>query len=167
MKIQDIMTKNVTAIYPESSIAEIERLFSTKHFHALPVIDDLHKLAGIVTQYDLFLDSGEGIEYLPVYVQKLEKIVERGDAPESLRKTVTRFTQFTAKDIMTRKCLTLHPEDDVREAILIFQRTNFGTIPVLDDQDVLVGIVTLRDVVQRAVSANIHTAEGDLGIQSI
>lgn len=142
------MVDNVVTIGPEATIFEIEKVLSKKHFHALPVVDDLRTLLGIVTQYDLFVDDGDEVEYLPVYIEKLRRIAERKDAPAAIREGMRKFINMRASDIMSPKCLTLSPDSEVKEAILIFQKTNFASIPIVDGDKRLVGLVTIRDVLK-------------------
>lgn len=41
-----------------------------------------------------------------------------------------------------------HPEMTVREAALLMAENNVGTLPVVDEASVLVGVTTMRDVIQ-------------------
>lgn len=142
------MIPGVISVEGSESIFKVADTLSKKHFHALPVVDSFGTLLGIVTQYDLFIEDGDLVEYLPVYIQELRRVAERGDAPYAIKKNIEKFSNMTARDIMTSKCLTLTPDDEVKDAVLIFQKTNFGTVPIVDDRKRLVGIVTLRDVLK-------------------
>ncbi len=50
--IEELMTKNPITVKPDTLIREVAEIFSYKHFHALPVLED-HQLQGIVTTRDL------------------------------------------------------------------------------------------------------------------
>ncbi len=50
-----------------------------------------------------------------------------------------------AKDIMIRKVLTINPNDPLAKALITMTRKNIGALPVVDN-DMLVGIITHRDV---------------------
>ena len=41
-----------------------------------------------------------------------------------------------------------HPEMTVKEAALLMAENNVGTLPVVDEASVLVGVTTLRDIIQ-------------------
>jgi CBS domain-containing protein len=148
MKVQEIMVSHPAYVREEDTLFEVSQTLSKKRFHAVPVVDESGTLMGIITQYDLFMDSGDEMEYLPSYVQKLQRIISKGDVPEALRKNIEKFSSMKASDLMTRKCLTLDPDSDTKEAIFVFQKTNFGSIPVVDGQKKLIGIVTLRDILK-------------------
>ncbi len=48
---------------------------------------------------------------------------------------------------MKRKVVFCHPETTVREAALLMAESNVGTLPVVDERSVLVGVTTMRDVI--------------------
>jgi acetoin utilization protein AcuB len=51
-------------------------------------------------------------------------------------------------DIMTREPLYLAPDDDLQEAVELLVEQKFGAIPVLDEVEGLVGIVSYVDVLR-------------------
>ena len=50
--IEQVMTKNVVTVAPETSIKEASQILAKREFHALPVVED-GLLVGIVTTTDL------------------------------------------------------------------------------------------------------------------
>jgi CBS domain-containing protein len=50
--------------------------------------------------------------------------------------------------MMTAKSLTLSPENDLREAVELLIEEKIGGIPVVDETEGLVGIVTYVDVLR-------------------
>ena len=50
--VEQVMTKNLTTIFPETTIKEAAEILSKNEFHALPVIEN-GLLVGIVTTTDL------------------------------------------------------------------------------------------------------------------
>jgi CBS domain-containing protein len=75
---------------------------------------------------------------------------------------------------MKRKVIYGHPEMTVREAALLMAEHNVGTLPVVDEASVLVGVTTMRDVIHIflpdfvALLSNINFVKdyGDLGTPS-
>ncbi|MGD9145888.1 MAG: CBS domain-containing protein [Anaerolineae bacterium] len=75
---------------------------------------------------------------------------------------------------MKRKVIYGHPEMTVREAALLMAENNVGTLPVVDEASVLVGVTTMRAVIQIflpdfvALLSNIKFVKdyGDLGTPS-
>lgn len=53
MLVKDVMTEHVLCVHDTDTVETALRIFKTNHFHSLPVVDDHHKLVGIVTTYDV------------------------------------------------------------------------------------------------------------------
>jgi CBS domain-containing protein len=49
---------------------------------------------------------------------------------------------------MKQKVISGHPDMTVKEAALLMAESNVGTLPVVDDASQLVGVTTMRDVIQ-------------------
>jgi CBS domain-containing protein len=75
---------------------------------------------------------------------------------------------------MKRKVIYGHPEMTVREAALLMAENNVGTLPVVDEESILIGVTTMRSVIQIflpdfvALLSNIKFVKdyGDLGTPS-
>ncbi|MCX4776603.1 CBS domain-containing protein [Streptomyces sp. NBC_01264] len=55
---------------------------------------------------------------------------------------------LTAKELMTTPAVTIHAEQTVTEAARLITRRGVTRLPVIDDEDRLVGIVTRRDLLR-------------------
>ncbi len=53
----------------------------------------------------------------------------------------------TAEDLMTRNPIRVHPDTDISEAIHLLLEKNINGIPVVDQEDNLVGIICQSDLV--------------------
>lgn len=56
------------------------------------------------------------------------------------------------KDIMTKDVLTLERDDDIKMAARAMDEHDIGSLPVVDTNSKVVGIVTDRDIVRRGLS---------------
>ena len=59
---------------------------------------------------------------------------------------------MTVQDIMTEFPEALGPEDTIQKAAQLMRTHDYGIVPVLDGMDALVGVVTDRDIVVKAVA---------------
>lgn len=127
MKVIDVMSKDPLTVSPSDTVGQAEELMYENHYRQLPVVEN-RQLLGIVTDRDIrsFLAQSS-----------LLKPEERGRA---LRTKVT--------DIMTAKPLTMSTEDDLREAVEMLIDEKIGGIPVVDETEGLVGIVTYVDILR-------------------
>lgn len=119
-RISTIMTKNVVTVHPEDSLEVVKALLFEKHFHHLPVVDADGKLAGIITSWDLIKSN----------------------------KRFEEYGNFKVRDLMTIKVASLGPNDSVGAAAMVFLRHLFHGVPIVDDANRLVGIVTTHDLLK-------------------
>lgn len=63
------------------------------------------------------------------------------------------MTRLRARDLMTPDVFTVSPDDDVLAAQELVYDKNIRHVPVVDDQGMLVGLVSDRDLLRRAVSS--------------
>ena len=127
MRVVDVMTKDPLTVTPNETIGQADEVMYTNNIRQLPVVQG-EELLGIVTDRDIrsFL-SGSLLE-----------------SPEIREKS------FNAKvsEIMTTEPITLSPDDDLREALELMINEKIGGIPVVDETEGLVGIVTYVDALR-------------------
>jgi magnesium transporter len=77
---------------------------------------------------------------------------DRGVLVDDLRVREVLLVPVTRRvtDLMTRRFVALRATDDQRTAIETFRREDRTALPVIDDQGVLIGIVTVDDVLDAA-----------------
>lgn len=108
------------------------------------VVADLHtKFDNILT---LFLDYG--IYHLPVtYDDKLLGILSMTDALKFFR-SGNSSDDFNIEGIMTHNPTTLNPDSTLGEAVDILSEAKFRSLPVVDDEGKIVGMVSNKDMVR-------------------
>jgi acetoin utilization protein AcuB len=127
MKVVDIMTRDPLTVTPTETIGQADELMNTNKIRQLPVVQG-KDLVGIVTDRDIrsFL-SGSLLEVV--------------EAREEALNTKVR-------EIMTTEPMTVSSDDDLQEAIELMIDEKIGGIPVVDEAEGLVGIVTYVDVLR-------------------
>jgi len=127
IKVFDVMSNDPLTVSPSDTVGKAEELMYENHYRQLPVVDD-KQLIGIVSDRDIrsFLAQ-------PSFVE-----------PEKR----ARALRTKVNEIMTAKPLTVSPEDDLREAVELLIEEKIGGIPVVDETEGLVGIVTYVDVLR-------------------
>jgi acetoin utilization protein AcuB len=117
--ISSIMTTKVVTVRPDDTLEAVKDILFFKKVHHIPVVEG-HRLAGIITSYDL---------------------VKLGRCQEEYR-------QIKVKEVMTEKVATLEPEEKIGAAAQIFLENLFHGIPIVNEDQDLVGIVTSLDVLR-------------------
>lgn len=77
-------------------------------------------------------------------------ILSMEDLIRSLR---GNYLDGKVRDFMTKDVISVHEFDPVVEALKTFARTKFGRLPVLDENDLVVGIITKGDISNGLLSA--------------
>ena len=134
-EIMAIATRDVISIPPTTSIIAAVEQMTKCGFRRLPVTDaGTKKLRGIVTSGDVINFMGGGDKY------KLVQVKHGGNLLSAVNENV--------RTIMTQQIVTLSHDATIREAVAEIVGKNIGGLPIVDNDGVLEGIVTERDVVR-------------------
>lgn len=142
--VADVMERDVISVHPETGVQELAKLMHERHIGGAPVVDGEGRLVGIVTDGDLIAEDAD--IHMPPQIDIFGAIVYLGSFhkyEEKLRKAVGA----TVGDVMTKKVHTAHPGDSVRKAATLMRDHKINRVPVVDDEDKLVGLVTRTDIV--------------------
>ena len=127
-RITTIMTAQPTTAQVGQPLSEVSRMMHEGGFHHLPVLEGT-QLVGIVTSTDLLRVS---YEY-----------------GTDSRQTDTVLDHTVAlRDLMQAEPTTIAEASTVREAITVLAEGAFHSLPVVDGEGGLVGIVTTTDVLR-------------------
>jgi CBS domain-containing protein len=123
-KCSEVMTKDPVCCLPNDLVTKAAELMKSEHVGSIPVIENeqTKKLVGIVTDRDLAL-----------------KIVADGLDAKSTK----------VETVMTRKVVTCHAEDDLQKAVDAMSENQLRRIPIVDDDNKILGIIAQADVATR------------------
>ena len=65
--------------------------------------------------------------------------------------------QFYVKDIMSTELITITENTSIRDAIKIFSNNQISGLPVLDQEDTLVGVISASDIIQNESSHSFYS----------
>lgn len=74
---------------------------------------------------------------------------------------ITEFCFLRAKDVMQSELVVVHASDPLREVERVLVDAQVSAVPVLDDEEHLLGIVSMRDVVSRYADDHELPADAD------
>jgi len=130
--IMSLAKKKVISVPPSTSIKEVAEVMADHKFRRLPVTDPgSEKLLGIVTAMDILNFLGGGDKF---------NIME-----EKYHDNFLRAINESVREIMTREVKFLSHKDSINKCITLMLETEIGAIPIVDDNNKVVGIVTERD----------------------
>ena len=130
--VEQIMSSRVITVNDDTTILECYNLMEENNIQQLPITaeNQLH-LKGILTKHDI-------LKYL---INDLEF------AEENSIKTID--------NIASKKIITTDPISDIRRVSEVMIDFNLNAIPVVNSDDILVGIVSRNDII-KAVSSLPH-----------
>ncbi len=120
MHVRDLMTTDVVAVAPTTSVRDAARMMFRYRVSGLPVVDPDNHVLGIITEGD----------FLAMEVER----ADTGRAPELVR------------DVMSHSVLSVSPDLEIIEAARFMQSHDVKRILVVED-DKMVGILSRFDVV--------------------
>ena len=118
-RAKDIMTTAVVTVPPEAKIDKVLGLLLRHHISGLLVVDDDKHLRGIISELDLLR--------LLYDTQAKQECVGR----------------YCSHDVVSVRI-----DDPLHEVTEIFLENTFRRVPVLDDEDRVVGVISRRDLVR-------------------
>jgi CBS domain-containing protein len=124
-KCNEVMTKNPVCCLPNDAVIKAAELMKSENIGSIPVIENeqTQKVVGIVTDRDLAL-----------------KIVAEGRDAKSTN----------VEEVMTRKVVTCLADDDLQKALDAMAEHQLRRIPVVDNNNKILGIIAQADVATRA-----------------
>lgn len=122
MLVEELMTREVEACRPESSLAEAAGAMWRRDCGAVPVLDGGGGLVGIITDRDICMALATRHAYA---------------------------SEVSVAEVMAREVVSCTPEDDVREALEVMRERQLRRLPVVDSRGRLAGILSVADVLRR------------------
>ncbi|MEU7226653.1 CBS domain-containing protein [Streptomyces chrestomyceticus] len=137
--VAEVMTWEVVQARPDTPAQELARLLDVHRISGLPVVDGDDKVMGVVSRTDLPALPGD----------RSRSPAGRLPHPAPRRPPGTGTPGgATARDVMTTPAVTVHPEHRVADAARLMQRRHVDRLPVVDEEDRLIGITTRRDLLR-------------------
>ncbi|MFE7095429.1 CBS domain-containing protein [Streptomyces erythrochromogenes] len=128
IRVADLMTDEVVSVAPETAFKDVAKLLAQYGVSGLPVLDDEDRVVGVVSQTDLVARMAPPSHPF-----------QEGDAPAE---------PPAARDVMSAPAVTVRADETARDAARLMTRRGIERLPVVDEEDRLVGIVTRRDLLR-------------------
>jgi CBS domain-containing protein len=139
MIVAEVMTRDIIAVQPATSLGEAARWMVQHHVSGLPVLDDDGRLIGILTEGDLLRRPELGTSS------------RQASWLKGFMKTAAMAAEYAhthgrrVGDVMTRNPVFVRPEASLTKATELMLQKRVKRLPVLQD-DKLVGMLTRFDV---------------------
>jgi CBS domain-containing protein len=131
-KVRERMTKSPATVKPDDGLKDAMWKMEHGHFRHLPVVDEHGKLIGMLTDRDIRL-----IRPSVAFVNKEEAEVQ--------------IWSISVQQAAVFDPISVKPDQTLREAAEIMLRWHVGGLPVVEEHDRLVGMITYTDLLREFV----------------
>lgn len=147
----DLMAPNPVSIAAAASVSEAARFLADKGFSAAPVIDEVGRPIGVLSQSDIVVHDRES----GPYVSGIPEYYERADLspPRIIRTDVVDVDPTQVRDIMTPVVFSVAPETPAYKVIEGMLAHKVHRLFVVGGDGVLVGIISTVDVLRHLRAA--------------
>jgi CBS domain-containing protein len=127
--VHKIMAANLVTVHEKQKLSEVHEVIVGRRFHHVPVVSG-DRLIGLISATDLLRVSwGDVTKQDPRQVDAL-------------------LDTLSIRDVMQEDVVTLRRTDTVRHAAELLAQGDYHSLPVLGDDDALVGMVTSTDLIK-------------------
>jgi CBS domain-containing protein len=138
--VNDVMTHLVATLRPEDKIADAAKRLLTNRISGAPVVEG-GRLVGVISEADLVKAfSHPARRRLSVAPYPLMFLLN-SDVPGTEQSQRVR-------DVMTTKVITVSPDASIGEAAHLIDRHGIRRLPVVDQDNFVVGVVARADLVR-------------------
>lgn len=124
--VSQVMSRELVTVEEDDTLLNLLESMQALRFRHLPVTED-DRLIGLLTERDLLRVSMSNL--LPHGASQTRELLER----------------FHVRDVMVRDVITVTPETSLAEASRLLLDKRIGCAPVVDADNVLVGMLTSSD----------------------
>ncbi len=128
MFVRDRMSSPAVTVTPDTPFPEAMQLLRERKFRRLPVVDKDGKIVGIVSERDLLYASPSPASSLSIWEMNY------------------LLAQLKIEEIMTKKVITTTPDTPIEEAAHLMVTNKVGGLPVVDEENKVVGVITETDI---------------------
>ena len=130
--VSEIMTKKLITVLPTDSLEMVKDIFDNHIIHHIPVVRYLD-CVGIISKTDF---------YKAIHDSRFE-------SPEMAASENQKIYQnFKAEDLMTKKLVKIEPGEKIGTAVELFLENYFHALPIITEDNELVGIVSSYDILR-------------------
>lgn len=152
--VAQIMRRLVPAVGPDDSIAVVAKTIADHGLPGVPVVAN-GQLLGIVTEGDIVFREAE--VSVPSVTPYFDAMLV-ADAGTPFEEDLRRALAVTAGELMTAPVYTIRDRATLQEVATLMSERKVNPVPVVNDSDTIVGIVTRADLVR--IVARLEQAGG-------
>jgi CBS domain-containing protein len=135
--VAEVMTRTVVVVDAFTPFKEIVRRMHEHRVSAVPVVDEDEVLVGIVSEGDLILKEDPELDGEGRLFESSQRRIDRSKA-----------AGLTATDVQSAPVVTVGPDAPIGEAARLMHERHVKRLPVVDDEQHVIGIVSRPDLLK-------------------
>ena len=151
MRIEEVLNKYPVTIDKQAPISDVAELLVKYNLTAVSVVDESNKLIGIITEGDLLYKKVR--PHVPHYVNVLGASIYYNGIGE-YNSQFKKLLASSVEDLMTKEVITAKPETEVEEVVAVMLDKHLKSMPVVDEEGVLIGSLGRRDIIKLIAKDN-------------
>lgn len=142
--VEKVMTRQVYTLPPDASFQQAVELMLGQRISSIPIIEKDGKLLGLLREEDLIIKDKK--LHLPFFLTFLGGIfpLNADQFEEELKKAVA----VEVRGMMNPSPVTVTPDQPLSDVVTLMSDHHLKSIPVIDKEDHLVGIISQRDIIR-------------------
>ncbi|MCE4628630.1 MAG: CBS domain-containing protein [Desulfurococcales archaeon] len=126
--VSSLLAHSPIVLKPDNTVADAIRVMAEHNIGAVVIVDDKFRPIGIFTERDLLI-----------------KVCAKGLDPKSVK----------LEEVMTKDPVTISEDTPALQALEIMMNFGFRHLPVVDENGILVGVVSIRDLSKPMVEVDV------------
>lgn len=123
LTVAEVMTTGLKVVQRDTKLPDVARVMRDEDVGVVPVVEQDGRLLGVVTDRDIVVRACVGTK--PI-------------------------AELAASDVMTESVMSVVPEERIRDVLVCMGERQVRRMPVVDDHERLLGIVSIGDIANRA-----------------
>ncbi|MBT9166818.1 MAG: Hypoxic response protein 1 [Syntrophomonadaceae bacterium] len=148
MLAREIMTRDVVTVTLAASVTEVARLLVEHKVSGLPVVDEEHRVVGMITEGDLIYQDKK--VHMPAFLEILGGVIYL-ENPQRIVNDLKKMTATKVAEVMTSKVYTVKEDASMEDIATIMVERQVNRLPVVGQDGKLVGIISRQDLVKAMI----------------
>ncbi len=149
MEVKDFMHRQIVTAGPKTLMLEIWKLIMREQVHSLPIVDRDKHVIGIIVKEDLLE------KLFPDYVDIIPDFSAGEDVDEDFKEKLDKIKNWTAERVMQKNVVFTRPNTNAMRALSRMIVRKIRQLPVIDDDDKIVGLVSKGDIFDGLFKKNV------------
>ncbi len=152
---KDIMISPVITIKADTPLKKAAEILDENSFSGVPVVDDEGVVIGILSETDILRYTQQIIGQPlrdPHRVFTKSKEVLHVDITHRGIEVIELVASTTVETLMTQDVISASLDTPLYEIVRLMKENNINRVPVVDDKNIIQGIITREDVIAALIS---------------